>query len=365
MTTAGTTTSSQAGLRTSPIESIETTRTRSHPTTTHNTIVPSNKKRGSFKMHITSLLVLGALGAVTAHPSGHARFHRGLHQNPNRAENIISATINGKVVEWTQDSSPFVMAGRPQKHTTTASPTPTPTPTPASSEEPAATSTQSASSGDSDASGEGVSTYTTFSDYCGSSSKKRATLGQIMYTGNTGDGTYGCNIMKVASEAVAAKYDNTIKFYGATEDMNCWVWNKMAADGTLSGMWGTDATTFTLKAGAVQYVAFDSNTQGAAACYSGSDPIKTTYGALAGSWAEFDFENSSNDGWSGFDCSCIVAQEAGLSVPACEMVGAGVTSKIAAGGAVDNAYDLSLKDADGIGGQTSGPLKIEFNVNPN
>lgn len=318
-------------------------------------------------MQIKSLLILGALGAVSAHPSGHARFHRDLHKNPDRAGgNVISATINGKVVEWTQNSSPFVMAGRPEKHTTTPSPTPTPTPTPASSEEPAATSTQSASSGgSSDASGDGVSTYTTFSDYCGAASKKRATLGQIMYTGNTGDGSYGCNIMKVASEAVAAKYDNTMKFYGATKPMSCWVWNKMAADGTLSGMWGTDATTFTLAAGAVQYVAFDSNTQGAAVCFEGSNPIKTSYGALAGSWAEFDFENSSNNGWSGFDCSCIVAEEAGLSIPACEMTGAGVTSKISAGGAVDNAYDLSLKDADGIGGQTSGPLKIEFNVNPN
>ncbi|KAJ9134276.1 hypothetical protein NKR23_g10196 [Pleurostoma richardsiae] len=332
-------------------------------------------------MHIKSFLLLTALG-VSAHPSGHAHLHRhrNVHANPNRAVgDIVTATINGKVVTWTNsyDGSPFVKAGKPES-SSSAVPTSSTTssvvvPETSTSSTPAATTTSSAavaasstasssssSSSSSASSAEGVTEYTTFDSYCSSLAKKRATAAQIAYTGNTGT-VYGCNIMLVADSDVAAKYDNTAKFYGSSSDKNCIVWNKIGSNGGIDGFWGADATTFTLKAGGEQYVALDTNTQGGAACFDG-EVEKTSYGEIAGSWVEWDFENTSNDNWSGYDASVIVAQDAGLSFSGIKVCGAGTCSSITSSGVADNAYLAKDADADGIGGKVQGAMKITVDV---
>lgn len=334
-----------------------------------------------------SLLLLGALGA-SAHPSGHARFHNKQRSaNQERAiGDTINAVIDGVAVSWVQTedyapkATPAIVADKPANPiadvkvaaavtpAAASSPSPTPTPTAASS---AAPSKASSSGSDIISSiGEGISTFTSFTDLC-SAAKKRATLDQIKYAGNVGSSTdYGCNKVLLASSDLAEEYNNTARFHGAAEDMYCLVWNKIGEDGGINGFFGADATTFKLAAGATQYVAFDKNSQGGGACFKGAsedDVTKTSYGAIAGTWAEWDFENDSNNGWSGYDASAIVAQAAGLAVSGMKICADNapdaLCSTITSGGAsFDNAYRAVDADADGIGGQVSGPMKISIDL---
>lgn len=332
---------------------------------------------------LTSLLLLGAIGA-SAHPSGHARFHnKQRSQNQERAiGDTINAVIDGVAVSWIQTedyapaATPAIVADKPAAAVAnvnvaaavtpaSSSPTPSSTPTPASSSA-APTSTSASTS-----TGEGITEYTSFTDLCSAAKAKRATLDQIKYAGNTGSSTdYGCNKVLLANSDLASQYDNTAKFIGASEDLYCLVWNKIGADGGINGFFGAEATTFTLAAGAEQYIAFDKNSQGGGACFKGAsadDVEKTSYGAIAGTWAEWDFENESNSGWSGYDASAIVAQAAGLAVTGMEICAENapdaLCSTITSGGAsFTNAYRAVDADADGIGGQVSGPMKINIDL---
>ncbi|KAL1871073.1 hypothetical protein Daus18300_004818 [Diaporthe australafricana] len=335
---------------------------------------------------LASLLLLSAIGA-SAHPSGHARFH-----NKQRSENnqeraigdVINAVIDGVAVSWTQTedygaaATPAIVADKPANAvadvkvaaaatTPAASSTPSTTPTPASSSSAVKATASSTSS--STSSGEGITEYTSFTDLC-KSAKKRATLDQIKYAGNTGSSSdYGCNKVLLANADLADQYDNTAKFFGGAEDMYCLVWNKIGADGGINGFFGLDATTFSLPAGSEQYVAFDKDSQGGGACFKGAsaDSVeKTVYGAIAGTWAEWDFENTSNNGWSGYDASAIVAQAAGLAVTGmsiCAENSSADCSTITSGGSsFVNAYAAKDADADGIGGQVSGAMKITIDL---
>ncbi|ROW01920.1 hypothetical protein VMCG_05511 [Cytospora schulzeri] len=339
---------------------------------------------------LTSLLLLGAIGA-SAHPSAHARFHNKQRQVEDRdIGDIITAVINGVEVAWTQTAdygapaetssvSAGIVADKPKENfqiaatstyaTTFATTFSSAATSTAVSSAAAATSTPSSSS--SSSSGNGVTEYTSWEDYCSSSSKKRATSAQILYAGNTGeDSDYGCNIMLLGNSDLASQYDNTVKFFGGSTDMFCLVWNKIGSDGGVDGFFlGDTATTFTLAAGTEQYVALDSNSQGGGACVAGSsltDVLTTAYGAIAMTWVEWDAENSSNGGWSGADASCIVAQKEGLSITGLEVClesDSSSCSSISEGASnVSNAYTADLADADGIGLQSSGPLKITVNV---
>lgn len=343
---------------------------------------------------LTSLLLLGAIG-VSAHPSAHARFHNKQRQVDDRdIGDIITAVINGVEVAWTQTAEygataetssvkAGIAAGMPKENiqvastsayaTTFATTVSSAATSTAVSSAAVATATSSSSSSSSSSSGSasGVTEFTSWDDYCSSSSKKRATSAEILYAGNTGDDSdYGCNIMLLGNSDLASEYNNTVRFHGATTDMFCLVWNKVGSDGGIDGFFlGDTTTTFSLAAGAEQYVALDSNSQGGGACVAGtglSDVLTTVYGAIAMTWVEWDAENTSNDGWSGADASCIVAQAAGLDITGlevclesdssnCSSISAGATS-------VNNAYTSDLADADGIGLQADGPLKIAVNV---
>lgn len=332
---------------------------------------------------LTSLLLLGAIGA-SAHPSGHARFH-----NKQRSENqeraigdVINAVIDGVAVSWVQTedygaaATPAIVADKPAAAVANANvnavatPAPssaTPSPTPASS----SAAPKSTSDSTSTSTGEGITEFTSFTDLCSAAKAKRATLDQIKYAGNTGSSTdYGCNKVLLANSDLANEYNNTAKFFGGAEDMYCLIWNKIGADGGINGFFGAEATTFKLAAGSEQYVAFDKNSQGGGACFKGaseSDVEKTSYGAIAGTWAEWDFENESNNGWSGYDASAIVAEAAGLAVTGMEICASNapsaLCSTITSGGAsFVNAYRAVDADADGIGGQVSGPMKITIDL---
>lgn len=349
---------------------------------------------------LTSLLLLGAVG-VSAHPSAHARFHnKHLKVEERGIGDIITAIINGIEVTWTQtedygasatSAAAGIVADKPAvnediavatsssvfattfstAYTSTAA---TATATAAystSSTSSASSSTSTSSSSSSSSSASGVTEFTSWEDYCSSSSKKRATSAEILYSGNTGSSSdYGCNIMLLGDSSLASEYNNTVKFYGGSSDMFCLVWNKMGEDGGVDGFFLNEgATTFTLAAGSEQYVALDSDSQGGGACVQGTsltDVLTTTYGAIGMTWVEWDAENTSNNGWSGADASCIVAQNAGLTINGLEVCfesGDSTCSSISEDAAsVVNAYTAALADADGIGLQAEGPLKITVNL---
>ncbi|KUI54672.1 Allergen Asp f 4 [Cytospora mali] len=321
---------------------------------------------------LTSLLLLGAIG-VSAHPSAHARFHNKQRQVEDRdIGDVITAIINGVEVSWTQtqdygaaatSEAAAIVANKPAEaiasvatsattFSTSFATTLSSTSTSVSSAA-AATSTSDSSSSSSSSSGTGVTEFTTFADYCSSSAlRKRATTAEIFYTGNTGDDDdYGCNIMPLANSDLASQYNNTVKFISGSSDQYCLVWNKMGKDGGVNGFFlGNTVTGFTVPAGGEHL----------------TDVLTTSYGAIGMTWVEWDAENESNGGASGADASCIVAQDAGLTVNGmavclesdssdCSSISADATTVI-------NAYTKDLAAADGIGLHADGPLKITVDL---
>lgn len=324
---------------------------------------------------LTSLLLLGALG-VSAQPHGHGHAH--LHQKQRDVKNqerdigdIVVAVIDGDTVSWTQtenyyEAAATLVVAADVAATTAASVSATATSTYAattpatSSSAAAATATASSSSS---------SSYTSFADYCStySSTKKRATYAQITQEGNVGD-PYNCNMMLI-TEDLASEYNNTAKFYGATEAMTCAYWNKMSSSGGLNGWYKSEDSyqTFDLAADGVQYIAFDEGSQGGASCFPASSGLSwDSYGGLVGTWTEWDF-NDVSTGWSGADASSIQAEAAGTTIYGLQVCNADDTSAecstISSGGSVvTNAFDYSLKAADGLGLNQEGNLKITINL---
>lgn len=331
---------------------------------------------------LTSLLVLGAMG-VAAQPHGHGHAH--MHQKQRDVQNdardigdVIVAEINGDVVSWTQteDYGPAAtnlviananVAVASVSASATASVVAT---TLATSTSSSATATATATSTSSTSSGNGVSEYTSFTDYCASypSSKKRATLAQITQEGNVGE-PYNCNMMLISDEDVASQYNNTAKFFGAKEDMVCAYWNKISLSGALNGWYKDEDSyqTFDLPAGGVQYIAFDDGSQGSASCFSASSGLAwDSYGGLVGTWTEWGF-NDVTTGWSGADASSIQAEAAGTTIYGLEVCNADDTSAacstISSGGSViTNAFNYALKAADGLGLNQEGGMRITVNL---
>ena len=276
-------------------------------------------------MQLTHFLLLAGVLGAAAHPSGHAHMHRSAHAK--RDAPVYVKNVHNKPIP---------------KPTTTAQPEPTTSAAPKPAPTIPATNESSESS--------------EFKAFCGSSSSKakRVTYDQIMYTGNTGTGS-GCpwnsNLMEVPNGA-ADKYKYVQKYTNAASvpyQVICG--NKMGADGQLTGMFkvaGQNQLIFTLQPGETKTVAADSNTQGVCA-FAPNEVPRTTHGQYAGVWAEFDFENASNNGWSGADCSSLVAQAYNMDVPGCRMSHGGIDSTILAGGHGTNAYTKGMEALDGIG----------------
>ncbi|KAL4877881.1 hypothetical protein BJY04DRAFT_121532 [Aspergillus karnatakaensis] len=220
----------------------------------------------------------------------------------------------------------------------------------------ASSTTSAASSATSSAS----STYST----AGFGSRTANSGSGITYAGNVGS-PWGSNIIEV-SETDAANYKYVAKISG--QNSSPWIitfFNKYGPSGLMNGWFGFSALTLTLEAGETKYVAFDEDTNGGFAAAEGSILPLDISGGYASTWGEFDFGSSGNGGWSGFDVSAIVPQNAGLDVQGmriCEEFG-GVCSSITPGAAVvDNAYTTAETDVGGIGGNIQEDRRIVLDV---
>ncbi len=287
------------------------------------------------------LMLAGVLGAA-AHPSGHAHLHRSAHAK-RAGDQVHVKNVHSKTIP---------------KPTSSAAPSPT------SSAAPAATTLSE---------GTQSSQSNAFIAFCGGTSTpiskaKRVTYDQIMYTGNTGTNngcTWNSNLMQVPNN-IADQYQYVQKYTNvASTAYQVVCANKMGADGQLTGMFkvaGQQQLIFTLQPGETKTVVADSNTQGVCAFAPNAVPT-TTHGQYAGVWAEFDFGNTSNQGWSGADCSSLVAQAYSMDVPGCRMSHAGVDSTILPGGQGTNAYTKGMEALDGIGlNIVAGTTVIEVKV---
>ncbi|KAL6232436.1 hypothetical protein BDW75DRAFT_19598 [Aspergillus navahoensis] len=195
--------------------------------------------------------------------------------------------------------------------------------------------------------------------------KKTANTGSgITYQGNVGD-PYGSNIIEI-SESDAESYKYVAKISGQnSEPWDIVFFNKYGPTGLMDGWYGHSALTLTLESGATKYVAFDEDTNGGfAAAQSGDMPLDST-GGYATTWGEFDFASSGNGGWSGFDVSAIVPQNAGLTVQGmkiCEETSGNCSSITPDAAQVDNAYTTAETAIGGIGGNIQQDRRIVLDV---
>lgn len=340
-------------------------------------------------MRLSSALLVAAVG-VAAHPSGaghaHAHLHRALHQQQQQQHQkrdvvYVTATIDGKVVSWTQGGSPFKAAHKPTVQAaavvdTTSSSTVAAAATTTSTSSPAAAATTSSSAAAADtttasaatttgsssgASGSGLATYEAFATcaaakrsvkHANRQNKKRATAAEIAYTGNTGCDGYGSNI-KMVESSIVSQYTYAVKAVNSgSSTMQCKVWNKIGPDGGINGFFsGNEALTFSLAAGSSQDLVFDTNSQGGMCCEADAVSL-TSAGEFLCPWLEFDFGDTANSGWSGFDASALVEGSAGGPYNALKVCTAdeSVCSTLNSGGGGTNAYLPGDEDEDGIGG---------------
>ncbi|KAK3395350.1 hypothetical protein B0T20DRAFT_418510 [Sordaria brevicollis] len=294
-------------------------------------------------MQLTNILVLAGVLGASAMPSGHAHLHRSAHQARElkfyKAEKHII-----KPVAVTSTSSSVAVPSS----TVAAEPVKSSAPAVVEEEDPNHTDE--------------------YIPFCGENKNtKRVTYAQVMYTGNTGDAN-GCkwnsNMMTIPKK-IADKYNNRM-FYTNVADVPYQVVcaNKMGSDHGLNGMFkvaSNQQLVFTLQPGETQVVVAAANTQGVCA-FAPEEVPTTSAGQYAGNWAEFDFENSSNGGWSGADCSSLVAQAYDMDVPGCQICGHGTCSTILPGGFGDNAYTKGMEAEDGIGLNINKDQQVTLNI---
>ncbi|RAL11299.1 allergen Asp F4 [Aspergillus homomorphus CBS 101889] len=316
-----------------------------------------------------SLLLLTALtaGSSVARMHGHERRHH--HHEKRNAGDEVYAVIDGVLQSWVNDWSGSATAAVEEKKaaaTVAASATVEVSANVGASAtavaSAAATASSSASSSDSvvsSADGTCKSWSATSSSYSragfGAKSNAKRTTDAIYYAGNVGS-PWGSNIIEV-SEDKACLYQYVVRFEGSSEDD--WIvkfWNKVGPNGGLNGWYGNSALTFKIKAGETRYVAFDSDSQGGWGASKGDTLPTDEFGGYSCTWGEFDFGNTSNNGWSGWDVSAIQAQNAGHEVQGmriCEHTGDKCSTITNALGSVINAYTSNLADEDGIGGNSN------------
>ncbi|KXX79849.1 Allergen Asp f 4 [Madurella mycetomatis] len=279
------------------------------------------------------LLLAGALGAA-AHPSSHAHLHRA---HAKREGPVFVKNVHNR---------------------------PAPKPTPKVDPTPAINVASVSQPDDDNDKHHGIDDDRVSDDYipfCGggvASKSKRVTHAQVMYKGNTGEHD-GCpwnsNLMLVPNK-LASKYDYVQRYTNvASEPYQVVCGNKIGVDGQLTGMFeikdknqNQNHLIFMLQPGETKIVVADVDTQGICAFAPYKVPL-TEHGQFAGVWAEFDFASETNEGWSGADCSSLVAQFYNMDVPGCRMAEGGVESIILAGGIGRNAYTKGMEELDGIG----------------
>ena len=290
-------------------------------------------------MQLKTVLVLAA-AVATASAGSHHHYHNHARHQHHHVDR--------------RDSGNFVKAVK----SLAAKPSPTPAPTPESAPSPAPDAIiQDVTSVVSDVSSAVQSAVsdavdTVYKAFCGGSVSRRATGAEIAYVGNTGTpGDYGCNIMEVP-DAIASSYEYTMKITNvASEPYQIICWNKIGRTGGINGFFKGmgEAVTLNLAAGASATVAFEANSQGACGFAPASLPTSAE-GCYQGTWAEFDFENASNKGWSGADCSCLTSADTGGTPAGCKLCdSAGTCSIIYSDGTGSNSYTKGTNALDGVG----------------
>ncbi|GKZ38560.1 hypothetical protein AbraIFM66950_010843 [Aspergillus brasiliensis] len=187
----------------------------------------------------------------------------------------------------------------------------------------------------------------------------------VTYSGNVGS-PWGSNIQEVsASEAWQYKY--VIRMEGSnTADWFVSFWNKIGPDGKMDGWYGHSALNFTLAKGATKYVAFDENSQGGWGAAEGDSLPTDDYGGYSCTWGEFDFGDTDNDAWSGWDVSAIQAQNADQTVQGmriCQYSDKQCSYITTDAETVVNAYTSSEASVDGIGGTvSSGAVRLTVEI---
>jgi hypothetical protein len=165
-------------------------------------------------------------------------------------------------------------------------------------------------------------------------------------------------------QSVAHKYKYTSVYTNvANEEYEVICSNKIGPTGLIDGFWHS-ALSFTLAPGASKTVAFDDDTQGFCAFAPHSVP-KTSFGEYAGVWVEYDFGSKKNSGWSGADCSSLVAASQGMDVPGCQVCDEPATtcSTIFPGGEGENAFIHGTAEKDGLGlNLGAGPVNLQVKV---
>ncbi|KAK1757752.1 hypothetical protein QBC47DRAFT_459221 [Echria macrotheca] len=301
-------------------------------------------------MHLSHLVFLaGALGA-TAHPSGHAHLHRSAHEKRAAPSAVFYKNVHH---HHTPIPSPQASPA-PAAPSAAAAPPPPPAPaTPASSP----------------ASGNAPAAFKQFCSGGGAASKvKRVTAAQVAYAGNLGMDNgcpWGSNMMLV-DNSIADKYTYVqVLTNRDTSNYQVRCGNKLGPDHGVNGMFsanGPSQLVFTLAPGETKTMAVQGNSQIVCAFHPDSVPT-TTYGQYAGNWVESDFGNTSNNGWSGSDCSSLVAQAYNMDVPGCRVCSGGKCSTIHEGGQGDNAYTKGMEELDGIGlNLPAGPVTLTIDV---
>lgn len=298
-----------------------------------------------------SIVLLTALtaGSAMARLHGHERRHQ--HQERG-VGTWVTAVIDGKTVSWQNTyagptAAPEAPAAAPVADVANnvvqaVAPTAAPSANPA----PSNTNTATGFGGTTAPKGSGAT-----------------------FCGNVGV-PYGSNMIEIAQDELS-KFDYTITLDGSniSEDYNVIFWNKCDANGALTGFFGpTFPLTVKVSPGAKSYVAVDSNTQGGFVGYPASEsvPRNAADGIVLGYWGEFDFADSNNSGWSGFDVSAIEAQIAqNVNFPGLHISGNGQASGIASSlKTVTNAYLQKDTDVGGIGGNVApGPVALTAILN--
>ncbi|KAF3386636.1 Allergen Asp f 4 [Penicillium rolfsii] len=326
-----------------------------------------------------SLLLAAALtaGSAVARLHGHERRHA--HPKPVEAEvqlekrvgEVVTATIDGVLQTWINEWSGLIAAPTSvssSTSTTTFVQVPTTTVAPSvpevtaspSSVQSSVVSTPVASSGGAWSETPANGQYSR--DGFGGVSEAQTVGGLDWdYIGNVGL-PWGSNIIEV-EESVANQYKHVIRFEGSDpEPWSVVFWNTYGPDNKMTGFWAPNkALSFTLDKGEVKYVAIDDNSQGGWAA-APSDVPTTPLGQYAGSWGEFDMSSEKNDGFSGWDVSCIIAQLNNLEVPGqricnhlgedCSAIGKGVSSVL-------NAYTEHDQGNDHLAvSQAAGPVRL-------
>lgn len=316
-------------------------------------------------------------GSAVARLHGHDRRHaHGKDVEKRAVGDMVYATINGVLVSWINEWSGHQATAAAPQPTAASNPTTIPTVDAAPTGAPVQSSNNNNnnnnnSNGGSSASASGNVDWTSepsdgsySREGFGARSEDAGGSG-IFYKGNVGN-PWGSNIIEVPAHK-ANQYRHVVQLKGNHQaPWTIVFWNKIGPNGGLNGWYGNSALTLKVHPGDVKYVAFDMDSQGGWGAAEGDSVPTDKWGGYASTWGEFDFGNTSNDGWSGWDVSAIQAQAAGMKVQGmkiCSHKGDGCSTITANAAKVVNAYTKSLAGVDGIGGSLqSGAVRLSAEI---